>query len=81
MAVPIAPSAGTYQRPVTRKVPSADETKPEVSEEEADVAAALVGEDEADAGEGDDSLIEEVEEEEPDVTGIIDAPIEPDDKA
>jgi hypothetical protein len=37
---------------------------------------AIEGEDEASEAEADEALIEEVDEDAPDVTGIIDAPIE-----
>jgi hypothetical protein len=61
---------------VKREIPAADDVKPEVPEETDELAV----EEDPDAAEGDEALIEVVEDDAPDVTGIIDAPIEPDEK-
>jgi uncharacterized protein (TIGR02300 family) len=71
---PAAPLARAYQKPVKRVVP---EIKPEIA---ADDELPAIDAEESAAAEDDDTLIEDVEEGEPDVTGIIDAPIEPDEK-
>ena len=50
--------------------------KPEDAPEAEGDELVVEGEDEAGEAEADDTMIEEVEEDSPDVTGIIDAPIE-----
>jgi uncharacterized protein (TIGR02300 family) len=70
-----ASTARTYQRPVKREAPAPDDIKTE-----GDELPQVEGEDELVEAESDETLIEEAEEEAPDVTGIIDAPIEPDEK-
>ena len=66
-----APLARTYPKPVKKVVP---EIKPDIAD--ADELPAIDAEESASA-EDDDTLIEDGE---PDVTGIIDVPIEPDEK-
>ena len=75
-AVPVAaPPATRPQRPI--KQPVVEGPKPEVSPEaEGEELVALEGEEEPVAGDDDETFIEEVEEDSPDVKGIIDAPIE-----
>jgi uncharacterized protein (TIGR02300 family) len=75
--VPAIPTARTYQRPVKKQV--ADVVGPVVAEEGEDLEV-IEAEEEPTTAEDDDTLIEEVEDDSPDVTGIIDAPIEPDEK-
>ena len=75
--VPVASSTRTYQRPVKKAVP---EIKPEIAADADSDELPLIDGDEPAEAEGDETLIEEVEEDTPDVAGIIDAPIEPDEK-
>ena len=76
--VPEAPPVARTQRPPTKKptypvkIPKSEDA-PVV---EGDELVAIEGEEEATDAEADETLIEEVEEDLPDVTGIIDAPIE-----
>jgi uncharacterized protein (TIGR02300 family) len=81
MVAPVAPpphaaSARAYPRPVKKVAP---EIKPEVATDEEELPAIEV--EESPAEEDDDTLIEEAEEDPSDVSRIIDAPIEPDEKA
>jgi uncharacterized protein (TIGR02300 family) len=85
-----------YAIPVSPPVTAAEERgrRPEAKKRVAPVAAPkpedtpdaeadeliVEGEDEAVEAEADDTMIEEVEEDSPDVTGIIDAPIDTDEK-
>jgi uncharacterized protein (TIGR02300 family) len=73
--VPAAPTARTYLKPVKKVVP---EIKPETASEGDDLP--VIDGDEEPASENDETLIEEVEEDSPDVSAIIDAPVEPDEK-
>ena len=75
VAVAPAPVARTYHKPVKKVVP---EIKPETVADGEELPA--IDAEEPAAAEDDETLIEEVEEDEPDVVGIIDAPIEPDEK-
>jgi hypothetical protein len=71
-----AVTARTYPRHVKKVVP---EIKPEVAADEEELPA--IEAEEPHAEEDDDTLIEEAEEDPSDVSRIIDAPIEPDEKA
>jgi len=75
--VPAIPTARTYQRPVKKQV--VDVIEPVVAEEDEELAV-IGAEEEPTTAEDDDTLIEEAEDNSPDVKGIIDAPVEPDDK-
>jgi uncharacterized protein (TIGR02300 family) len=68
-------TARAYPRPVKKVTP---EIKPEVATDEEELPA--VETDEPHAEEDDDTLIEEAEEDPSDVSRIIDAPMEPDEK-
>src|SRR5205807_5070662 len=72
---PAVPTARTYLKPVKKVSP---DTKPETARESDDLP--VIEDDDEPASDTDESLIEEVEEDSPDVTGIIDAPVEPDEK-
>ena len=56
------------------------EIKPEIAADVDSDELPLIDGDEPAEAEGDETLIEEVEEDNPDVAGIIDTPIEPDEK-
>jgi uncharacterized protein (TIGR02300 family) len=78
LAAPVqaSPPSRAYQKPV-KKHP-ADDIKPVVAEEGEELAG--IEAEEEPTTEDDDTLIEEAEEDSPDVSVIIDAPIEPDEK-
>ena len=69
------PTARTYLKPVKKVVP---EIKPEAAPGGDDLP--VIDGDEEPASENDETLIEEVEEDSPDVSAIIDSPVEPDEK-
>jgi len=70
------PTARTYLRPVKKIV--VPEIKPENAQESDDLP--VIEGDEEPASDSDETLIEEVDEDTPDVAGTVDAPIEPDEK-
>jgi uncharacterized protein (TIGR02300 family) len=70
----------TYQRPVKKRpCEVADDVKP-VAAAEGEELVAIDGEEETVAPAQDESIIEVEEEDSTDVSGIIDAPIDPDEK-
>ena len=71
----VVPTARTYLKPVKKVVP---DIKPEAAPEDDDLP--VIDRNEEPGSENDETLIEEVEEESPDVSAIIDAPVEPDEK-
>ena len=80
-AIPLSPPATAAEerarRPEAKKrVSPVAAPKPEDAPEAEGDELIIEGEDEAVEAEADDTMIEEVEEDSPDVTGIIDAPIE-----
>ena len=79
-AAPAMATMRTYQRPVKKRVVDVDEVKPVVAADDEE-PPAIDAEEEPAIAEDDETLIEEVEEDSPDVAGIIDAPIEPDEKS
>ena len=77
IAPPVTAAEERAKRPEAKKrvFPVAAPKPEDAPEAEAD-ELIVEGEDEAVEAEADDTMIEEVEEDSPDVTGIIDAPIE-----
>ena len=80
-AIPVSPPVTAAEerakRPDAKKrVYPVAAPKPEDAPEVEGDELVVEGEDEAGEAEADDTMIEEVEEDSPDVTGIIDAPIE-----
>jgi hypothetical protein len=72
---PPAPMARTYLRPAKKVLP---EIKPEIAPDSDDLP--VIEGVKVSASENDETLIEEVEEDSPDVSGIVDAPIEPEER-
>lgn len=76
------PPARSFARPVKKPAPFVSpKEKPEVVAEEGADLVALEGEDDAAAADSDETLIEEVEEDSPDVSGIVATPAEDDEKS
>jgi uncharacterized protein (TIGR02300 family) len=75
------PPARSFARPAKKAVPFVPATeKPEVPTEEGAELVALEGEEDTAPADGDETFIEEVEEESTDMSGIVDAPAEDDQK-
>jgi uncharacterized protein (TIGR02300 family) len=78
---PAATSMRTYRKPAKKPgIEAADDIKAEVGAED-DELAVIEAEEEPNIAEDDETMIEEVEEDASDVSGIIDAPIDTDEKA
>ena len=78
-AIPVSPPAAeerAKRQEVKKRVYPVAVPKPGDAPEAEGDELIVEGEDEAVEAEADDAMIEEVEEDSPDVTGIIDAPIE-----
>ena len=84
LAPPPAPAATSirpYRKPAKKPgIEAADDIKAEVGAED-DELAVIEAEEEPTIAEDDETMIEEVEEDASDVSGIIDAPIDTDEKA
>jgi uncharacterized protein (TIGR02300 family) len=77
LSPPVTAAEGRARRPEAKKwVSPVAAPKPKDAPEAEGDELVIEGEDEAVEADADDTIIEEVEEDSPDVTGIIDAPIE-----
>jgi len=80
LAAPTPPTwtARPYQKPVKKREVTIDDIRPDAVAEGDELAPIEV--EEEPAAEDDETLIEEVEEDSPDVAGMIDAPVKADEK-
>src|SRR5215831_13267658 len=80
LAAPTPPTwtVRPYQKPVKKREVTIDDIRPDAVAEGDELAPIEV--EEEPAAEDDETLIEEVEEDSPDVAGMIDAPVEADEK-